>query len=392
MLLFTSWMILYPHHKITLVMCRSFDARWSCYSRTYSYLLPAAILGINQSTSINERKERIEKLQTILRLFEGRYPFHNYTVRSRYRYRSKKPFTCVSRPGENLLEQEDLNEGDEEQSVNEFGFRTKANDTLRNNRTADGTRRMMINEEEMDSVSWDEAISDLVSDIDNRGPTSRKAWWVHEPDGVDKIGTAHFRKIYSCSCGQVEVYGDVCFVRIIITGESFMLRQVRKMVGTAVAVLRDVLPVDIIQVSLSRHSRVILPLAPAEGLVLSNSEFLPFKRGHISSDRFTKLKTDSENSRLKMSSLVASKAQTFWQNTLLPRMFPLMDASNLPWSAWVETLESHGGIPAAEISELQYAWSSWKENNFLKKQQMHQEEQKWFELSGTTECNTRLQA
>ncbi|KAJ7565138.1 hypothetical protein O6H91_02G049700 [Diphasiastrum complanatum] len=49
---------------------KSFDARWSCYSRTYSYLLPAAILGINQSTSINERKERIEKLQTILRLFE----------------------------------------------------------------------------------------------------------------------------------------------------------------------------------------------------------------------------------------------------------------------------------------------------------------------------------
>eukprot|EP00897_Mesotaenium_endlicherianum_P006692 jgi/Mesen1/6050/ME000308S05243 len=115
------------------------------------------------------------------------------------------------------------------------------------------------------------------------GPVARneelayqKAFWVHEPDKADKISSAHYRKLLTCTCGEVETHGGARFVRIVLKGESFMLHQIRKIVGTALAVHRGLLPAELVQVSLARHSRVVLPLAPPETLVLAHSEFFAF--------------------------------------------------------------------------------------------------------------------
>jgi tRNA pseudouridine38-40 synthase len=49
---------------------RSFRARHDCCTRTYNYLLPAAIIGIQADTSPLEVEERVEKFQSILCSFE----------------------------------------------------------------------------------------------------------------------------------------------------------------------------------------------------------------------------------------------------------------------------------------------------------------------------------
>jgi tRNA U38,U39,U40 pseudouridine synthase TruA len=52
------------------MFCRSFRARHDCCTRTYNYLLPAAIIGIQADTSPLEVEERVEKFQSILGSFE----------------------------------------------------------------------------------------------------------------------------------------------------------------------------------------------------------------------------------------------------------------------------------------------------------------------------------
>lgn len=57
-----------------------------------------------------------------------------------------------------------------------------------------------------------------------------------------------------------------------------MLNQIRHMIGAAVACAVGVLPYDLLLAALSTPARVTNPRAPPHTLILSGSEFLPFKR------------------------------------------------------------------------------------------------------------------
>lgn len=50
-------------------------------------------------------------------------------------------------------------------------------------------------------------------------------------------------------CGSPEVQGGVEFVTITVHGQSFMLHQIRKMVGLTMAVVRGYAPQEFIQQS-----------------------------------------------------------------------------------------------------------------------------------------------
>ncbi|KAG8575506.1 hypothetical protein GDO81_009581 [Engystomops pustulosus] len=80
------------------------------------------------------------------------------------------------------------------------------------------------------------------------------------------------RHIYSIFCSEPFVRHGVEFVRIVVTGQSFMLHQIRKMVGLIIAVMKGAATPEFLPLSM-QVSKINLPLAPALGLVLECTHF-----------------------------------------------------------------------------------------------------------------------
>ncbi|CAI0399568.1 unnamed protein product [Linum tenue] len=104
------------------------------------------------------------------------------------------------------------------------------------------------------------------------------------------------------------------------------------MVGTAVAVKRGLLPKDILTLSLAKFSRIVLPLAPSEVLILRGSNYSLKRKAR-------------EGTRPEMQALAESE-----------------EIQRSPWLEWVEKLDEHTPIPDAELDQVRSAWKAWKES------------------------------
>ncbi|KAM3925574.1 pseudouridylate synthase 1 homolog isoform 1-T3 [Leptodactylus fuscus] len=91
------------------------------------------------------------------------------------------------------------------------------------------------------------------------------------------------RHIYGISCSEPFVRHGVEFARITITGQSFMLHQIRKMVGLIIAVVKGVATPEFLPLSM-QVQKINLPLAPALGLVLECTHFYFHNRRCLSSE------------------------------------------------------------------------------------------------------------
>ncbi|KAL2338501.1 hypothetical protein Fmac_012947 [Flemingia macrophylla] len=139
------------------------------------------------------------------------------------------------------------------------------------------------------------------------------------------------RYIISFTANTTLVVEGMEFVKCEVVGQSFMLHQIRKMIGLAVAIMRNCAPESLIDKALHRDVNINVPTAPEVGLYLDECFFSSYNQKWKDSHEELSMKAyekEAENFKMKyIYSHISSTEQkegtvALWLHSLNHRNYP----------------------------------------------------------------------
>ncbi|CAI9763856.1 unnamed protein product [Fraxinus pennsylvanica] len=101
------------------------------------------------------------------------------------------------------------------------------------------------------------------------------------------------------------------FVKCEVIGQSFMLHQIRKMIGLAVAIMRNISPESLIETAFEQNVNINVPMAPEVGLYLDECFFSSYNQKWKDSHEELSMKAYAEEAEdFKMKYIYAHIAST----------------------------------------------------------------------------------
>ncbi|KAK8916079.1 putative tRNA pseudouridine synthase [Platanthera zijinensis] len=161
------------------------------------------------------------------------------------------------------------------------------------------------------------------------------------------------RYIISFNADSVMNVGGIDFIKCEVVGQSFMLHQIRKMIGFAVAVMRKCAPESLMDIALRRDVNINVPTAPEVGLYLDECFFSSYNKKWKDSHEEVSMEAyadEAENFKLKyIYSHIASMehkegAVALWLHSLNHR--------NYPDFRWGETKEVQVTVEPSDVDHL----------------------------------------
>ncbi|PIM98905.1 Pseudouridylate synthase [Handroanthus impetiginosus] len=165
------------------------------------------------------------------------------------------------------------------------------------------------------------------------------------------------RYILSFNANTVVNVDGIDFVKCEVVGQSFMLHQIRKMIGLAVAIMRNCAPESLIQTAFDQKVNINVPMAPEVGLYLDECFFSSYNQKWKQSHEELSMKAYAEEAEdFKMKYIYSHIASTehkdgvvaLWLHSLNYRNYPdLCAADNAP-SSDVHGNEVVGNCPSSD--------------------------------------------
>lgn len=135
------------------------------------------------------------------------------------------------------------------------------------------------------------------------------------------------RVIFSFTCGEPFILKDIEFVTLKVKGQSFMLHQIRKMVGLALAIIRGLADPSTIELA-TKKLIVDIPTAPGLGLMLGQVHYDRYNRRYSADHKPLDWQEEEE------------VIEKFVREEILPRILET-EVVEKPMLEWLDYLTKH---------------------------------------------------
>ncbi|XP_061822455.1 pseudouridylate synthase 1 homolog isoform X1 [Nerophis lumbriciformis] len=150
------------------------------------------------------------------------------------------------------------------------------------------------------------------------------------------------RYIMEMSCGEPFVLDGAEFAVIKVRGQSFMMHQIRKMIGLVIAVVKGYAPEDVLERSWGQE-KVDVPKAPGLGLVLERVHFDTYNKRFGGDGLHERLEWEDEEDAIK----------AFKKAHIYPSIVETecQEGSMLSWMATLPIHDFHATATATQDSQ-----------------------------------------